>query len=82
VNRANARFWLAAMIILMGAGFLVALLFFKVPEGNERILDIAAGLVLGWGGAVVSFYYGSSSGSTAKDEAISGLTHIGERLVK
>jgi hypothetical protein len=82
VNRSHARFALGVVIILVGAGFVGSLLFFKVPEGNERILDLAAGIMLGWGGAVVSFYFGSSSGSTAKDEAISGLASMGERLVK
>jgi hypothetical protein len=80
--RSRARFILGVVIITLGAGFLGVLVFVPIPEGNQRIIDVAAGLVLGWGGAVVQFYFGSSSGSTAKDEAISDLAHMGERLVK
>ena len=78
----NHRFWLGCLIVVMGAAYVGMLLFFKVPEGNERILDMAGGILIGWGGAVVSFYFGSSSGSADKDEAITGLTDIGSRLLK
>jgi len=78
--RSRARFILGCVIVVLGACFVGSLLFFKVPEGNERILDLAAGLMLGWGGAVVQFYFGSSSGSSEKDMAIHALATLDERI--
>lgn len=70
MTRAQQRFALGCGIVLIGAAFVLSLLFITVPEGNARIMDLAAGLLLGWGGAVVGFYFGTSEGSVAKSEQI------------
>jgi hypothetical protein len=80
VTRSRARFILGCVIVTLGALFVGSLLFVRVPEGNERILDLAAGILLGWGGAVVNFFYGSSSGSSEKDSAIHALATLDERI--
>lgn len=70
MKRATQRFILGSAIVAVGAAFVCSLLFIAVPEANQRILDLAAGIVLGWGGAVVGFYFGTSEGSVAKSEQI------------
>ena len=70
MSRSQQRFVLGCGIVLVGAAFVLSLLFVTVPAGNARIMDLAAGLLLGWGGAVVSFYYGTSESSAAKSEQI------------
>lgn len=78
MKRATQRFVLGSAIVSVGAAFVCALLFISVPESNQRILDLAAGIVLGWGGAVVGFYFGTSEGSVAKSEQIERIMGEGE----
>lgn len=59
------------MVILIGAGIAVALVFFRIPDANEAILNIALGFILGWGAGAVNFYFGSSDGSEHKSELLS-----------
>jgi uncharacterized membrane protein YjfL (UPF0719 family) len=62
---------------LLGA-FVVALCFFlaylliftPVPESNQGIVNVAFGLVLGWGGAVVGYFFGTSKSSAEKTKMI------------
>lgn len=57
---------------LIGGLICVVLLFFvPIPEGNREAALIAVGLLLGWGGTVVSYEFGSSpSGRKAADAGI------------
>ncbi|HVQ09514.1 MAG TPA: hypothetical protein VMS43_13870 [Allosphingosinicella sp.] len=48
-----------ATLALGGLGF-IALFFVPIPEGNREPLMLALGLVLGWGGTVVNYEFGSS----------------------
>lgn len=48
-----------AALALGGLGF-VALFFVPIPEGNREPLMLALGIVLGWGGTVVNYEFGSS----------------------
>lgn len=68
MNRANTRFSLALIAILIGGGILAALIAFPIPEGNAEPLLLALGLVLGWGGTVFGFYFGTSESSAQKSE--------------
>lgn len=43
-----------------------------VPDGKEAIANVVLGNVLSWPGMVLAFYYGSSSGSKAKDARMEG----------
>jgi hypothetical protein len=78
--RSRARFILGGFVLFLGACFLGVLVFVEAPAGNERLLDFAAGVVLGWGGSVVGFYFGSSTGSSEKDSAIHALATLDERI--
>jgi drug/metabolite transporter (DMT)-like permease len=49
---------------------LYLLLFSEVPEGNKDLLNIVVGALIGSFTAIVGYYYGSSLGSSAKDEML------------
>lgn len=65
---ASQRFLLAVLVILIGAGIALALIFINIPDRNESILNIGLGLILGWGGMALGWYFGSSEGSDRKTE--------------
>lgn len=44
----------------------VGLFFFNVPEKNKDLLNIVIGSLIGWTGAVVSFYFGNSEQNKEK----------------
>ncbi len=70
MTRSTQRFALGAAVMAVGAFLVVALMFVPVPEGNRDFVYTLTGLLLGWGGAVVQFYFGTSEGSVAKSEQI------------
>ncbi len=70
MTRTSARFWLATIIIGVGTGLVAMLLFKTVPESNQRIMDMGTGVILGWGSAVVMFFFGTSQSSADKNEII------------
>lgn len=74
MNRAEQRFILASGVLLAGVAFVGMLVFWTVPEVNVRILDLCAGIMLGWGGQAMTFYFGTSAGSVAKSEQIERLS--------
>ena len=62
---------IVALIALLLACFVIgSLFFFEVPERNERLADVAFGIVLGWGTMIVMFHFGSSQGSKDKTERL------------
>ena len=73
----NPRDWtpraLAGVITVGFFGVLMYMLMFGLPTsgGGEAMLVMLGTLGTAWG-AVVSFYFGSSAGSRAKDEASAG----------
>ena len=69
----NVRSIIALMIVIGGFGFLFTLLFVKIPEGNEAVLNVAAGIVLAVLGAVASYYFGSSKDKSDVDKADSAI---------
>lgn len=70
------QFWLA-LVIIIGDFIIIGMLFFvNIPTDNERIIDIALGVILGAGGTVAAFYFPSSVGARSKDEAINKLTDL------
>ena len=70
MTRQKMRFVLAIIAILIGGGILAALIAFQIPEGNVEPLLLALGLVLGWGGTVFGFYFGTSESSAQKTELL------------
>jgi hypothetical protein len=80
MNRSRARFWLGGLVMMLSASYLAVLVFVEAPPGNQRLLDYAAGALMTWGGSIIGFYFGSSSGSSEKDSAIHALATLDERV--
>jgi len=70
MTRQTMRFVLACACILIGAAFMMGLFVLTVPESNQRVMDLAAGIVLGWGSLALSFYFGTSESSAHKTDVL------------
>lgn len=57
-----------AVVMAMAVGLMMGLFLYPIPIDNRDMVTMSAGVILGWGGAVVSFYFGSSKSSRDKDE--------------
>jgi hypothetical protein len=71
--REGARFRaiIGLLVLLGGLICVVALFFVPIPDGNKEAVILAIGVVLGWGGTVVSYEFGSSpSGRKAAEAGI------------
>jgi drug/metabolite transporter (DMT)-like permease len=59
--------YVLAGVLVTCAGLMVALLVFvPIPTENHDAIMLIVGTVLGWGGAIVTYYFGSSKGSADK----------------
>jgi hypothetical protein len=65
------KYILGSLIIVGFFVLLYLLLLSEVPEKNKDLLNLVVGALIGSFCSVVSYYYGSSSGSAKKDETIS-----------
>lgn len=64
-------YWLATAIIVLTIAFDACLLFINIPSSDhDAIMLITGSLNTGGFAAVVSFFFGSSSGSQSKDKVI------------
>lgn len=58
---------LVALVAMgLAVGIIAGLFFMEIPSGNREAAMLALGIVLGWGGTVVSWRFGSSHGSDRK----------------
>ena len=65
------------LIAVLGGLFgLAGLYFVKIPEGNNEPLLLALGIVLGWGGTIVGYEFGSSP--SARKAAERGIKQVDE----
>jgi hypothetical protein len=69
----NVRSLIALLVVIGGFAFLFSLLAFKIPEGNETVLNVSTGLVLAALGGVISYYFGSSKDKSDVDKADSEI---------
>jgi hypothetical protein len=51
---------------------LALLAFWAIPEINRDFFNIGLGALIGYAGAAIQFYLGSSSGSAEKTQIMSG----------
>ena len=61
---------LGAVISICFFVVLAFLIFKPMPSENKDVLYLAIGALIGFEGAIVNYFYGSSAGSAAKTEII------------
>lgn len=61
---------LAIAVMALAIGIIIGLFMVELPEGNREPAMLALGIVLGWGGTVVSWRFGSSHGSDRKTDML------------
>jgi hypothetical protein len=66
----RARNWFGVLAFLMTGAVIGVILSPLVSDGKEAIANIILGNVLGWPMMILSYFYGSSSGSKSKTEAL------------
>lgn len=69
----NVRSIIAFLVVIFGFSFLFLLLKYKIPDGNETVLNVSTGLVLAALGGVISYYFGSSKDKSDVDKADSEI---------
>jgi hypothetical protein len=79
MTRATQRFVLGTAVMIVGVALVAARMFVPLHPDTHQAVDTLIGLVLGWGGAVVQFYFGTSEGSVAKSEQIDRIMQGDER---
>lgn len=65
---------LATLLILCTVGMVCLLVFVPIPKDNHDAIMLIIGTLLGWGGATVTYYYGSSKSSADKTELLAAKT--------
>jgi hypothetical protein len=68
-----AMYVLGAVVTFCFFTVLTLLIFKPMPQENKDVLYLAIGALIGFEGAVVQYFYGSSAGSAKKDETISNI---------
>lgn len=69
-NRTTTRMILGSIAVLIGGLIIAALIYVPIPGENKEPLMLALGIVLGWGGMVFGFYFGTSQSSADKTELL------------
>lgn len=59
-----------ALAFIVAALVIAGVLSPFVPDSKDAIANVVLGNVLGWPGMVLAYFFGSSSGSKAKDAAL------------
>ena len=68
------RPFLGLLCVIAGLVGFLALYFVTIPESNRDILNLALGIVFGWGSAVVQSEYGATAtGRKVAEQAIRTL---------
>ena len=62
---------LAALIMMLLFGSLFFIFIKPIPSDNKDLAYMALGLALGWGSVVISYFFGSSKGSSDKTDIMS-----------
>jgi hypothetical protein len=74
MNKKDIAMYILGGIITVCFFAVLALLVFKpMPQENKDVLYLVIGALIGFEGSVVTYFYGSSAGSSKKDDTISNI---------
>jgi hypothetical protein len=62
------QYILGALIVLGFFALLITLVFSAIPDANKDVLNLVVGALIGVFTTVVGYFYGSSLGSSKKDD--------------
>jgi len=66
-------YYFATLIFIFSATIIILLFFVDIPADNQRIIDMAIGIIIGTGlVSVIQFFFGSSKGSKDKTKYLNG----------
>ena len=68
MNSEQTKTYIAFLALGIAVLSIIGLFFIDIPEKNRDLVNIALGSIIGWGGAVVSFYFGNSDQSGKVDK--------------
>ncbi|QMU64486.1 MAG: hypothetical protein GKR88_09455 [Flavobacteriaceae bacterium] len=70
----NFVYYLAGAVSLFTFVIIIMLFFVKIPEGNQRIIDMSIGILVGSGFvAILTYFFGSSQGSKDKQNFMNAM---------
>lgn len=67
------QYGFAGLLALCFFTLIVLLIYKPIPEANKATIDIVIGALAGSFVTIISYYFGSSSGSAAKDKTITEM---------
>lgn len=74
VTVSSQQFVLAVLVLSLMASVVGILAFVEIPKENQTVFNVVVGAIGGFVAGALAFYFPSSVGARAKDEAISKLT--------
>lgn len=64
------RHLVGAAVMLLAFGIVAGLFLVEIPASNEEVALVVLGVAIGWAGSVVAFHFGTSEGSSRKQELL------------
>lgn len=64
---------LTLALVLMVSSMVASLVSLEIPEGNREVVYLIVGQLIGAFSTAISYWLGSSKGSTSKDQSIAGM---------
>lgn len=58
------------VVMALAIGIVAGLFLLEIPLGNRDVAMVVLGVAIGWAGSVVSYFFGSSSGSARKTDIL------------
>lgn len=63
---------LALIVVILTFGMIAVLQFRPLIQENKELLYTVFGIMLGWAGTIITYYWGSSKSSNDKTELMNG----------
>lgn len=82
LHRPDLMGWIIVLLVmLLAVGIIGGLFLIEIPKGNRDAALLALGIVLGWGGSIVQWRFGSSHGSDRKTDLLAGVPPVPDKEI-